>query len=174
MRRTAQRGFTLLELAVVVCVVAVLVTLALERLLRYAEVAERSAMEQSVAAMRSALSLRFAALYLKERPEALGRLAEENPMDWLAERPPGYVGALRDPPLGELERPAWYFDTGRKQIVYVPLRTRYLQPGPDGDPRIPFRVVVEFRATPELGGLLQLHRLGIDPARPFHWDPMLP
>lgn len=175
MRKTpAQRGFTLLELAVVVCAVAMLVTVALDRLLRYAEIAEKSAMEQSVAAMRSALSLRFAALYLKSRPEALPGLMEENPMDWLAERPPGYAGSLWNPALPDLARPSWYYDSARKEIVYVPLRTRFLTPGPGGDPRIAYRVVVDIRPTPEAGGLVQLHRLGIDPARGFTWDPERP
>lgn len=162
-------GFTLLELAVVVAVVAVLITIALDRLLRYAELAERGAMEQSVGAMKSALGLRFAAFYVQGRMEAIRGLSEENPMDWLAERPPAYLGALWDPPLESLERPGWYFDRARGQLVYLPRRTRYLVAGPDGEHKIAFRVVVEFRPAADSGGAASLERLGIDPVQPINW-----
>lgn len=164
-------GFSLLELAVVVCIVAVLFNLALDRLLRYAEIAEKSAMEQSVAAMRSALALRFASLYLRGTGEALQRLPDENPMDWLAEKPPGYLGELATPSLEQLERPSWYYDRRTRELVYVPLRTRFLDSGPLGDVRIRYRVVVRFQPAAEAGGLPSLDRLGIDPSAPIRWFP---
>lgn len=90
-------------------------------------------------------------------------------MDWLAERPASYAGALRDPAPGDLERPAWYYDPGRQQLVYVPRRTRYLTGTPDDDSRLRFRVVVRFTAAPEAGGAKRLDRLGIDPEPPYDW-----
>ncbi len=166
---TRSRGFTLLELAIVVAVVAVLITVALDRLLRYAELAERAAMEQSISAMKSALGLRFAALYLRGSVRAIQALPQENPMDWLAERPPGYLGELWKPPLAALERPSWYFDRARKELVYVPLRTRYLVPGKENDPRISYRVIVEFGPGPDSGTAAELRRLGIEPSEPYNW-----
>ena len=56
------RGFTLIELLVVVCVVALLFGVGLERLLRYQELAERTAVEQNLAAINVALTSKFAAL----------------------------------------------------------------------------------------------------------------
>ena len=163
------RGFTLLELAIVVAIVAVLITVALDRLLRYAELAERAAMEQSISAMKSALGLRFAGLYLRGQVKTIQALSEENPMDWLAERPPGYLGELWQPPLATLERPSWYFDRANKQLVYVPLRTRYLLPPKQNDPRISYRVIVDFGPGPGSGGAAELRRLGIEPAEPYNW-----
>ena len=166
---TRSRGFSLLELAIVVAIVAVLITVALDRLLRYAELAERAAMEQSVSAMKSALGLRFAALYLRGRVGSIQALPEENPMDWLAERPPGYLGELWQPALATLERPSWYFDRARKQLVYVPLRTRYLVTGKENDPRISYRVIVDFGPGPDSGAAAELRRLGIEPSQPYNW-----
>lgn len=157
-----------------VCIVAVLFSVGLERLRRYAELAEKSAMEQSVSAMRSALGLRFAALYLKGSSEAIQRLTDENPMEWLAEKPPGYLGELWAPELVGLERPSWYYDRRTRELVYVPLRTRFLQAGPAGDVRIRYKVVVQFRPAAEAGGLPSLERLGIDPSAPIRWFPAEP
>jgi general secretion pathway protein G len=173
-KRGAGTGFTLLELAIVVAVVAVLASVALERLLRYAELAEKSAMEQTIAAMKSALSLRFAAYYLKGRSEAIRSLPEENPMDWLAERPPNYLGALWNPPYADLERPSWYYDRAVKQLVYLPLRTRHLAQAADGETRIRYRVIVDWGASVQAGSLTQLERLGIDPVVRYDWFESLP
>lgn len=169
MRSLRQRraGFSLLELAVVVAVVALLITVALERMLRYVELAEKGHMEQTIGVVRSALGLRFAGLYVQGKTAEIQALAGENPMDWLAERPPGYVGVLWDPRLADVERGIWYFERSRHVLVYVPSRTRYLVVGPDGDPRIGFRAMVDFRAP--AGGSLQLERLGMEPVRPYNW-----
>jgi prepilin-type N-terminal cleavage/methylation domain-containing protein len=167
--KTRPPGFTLLELTVVVVVVAVLIAVALDRLLRYAELAERAAMEQSISAMKSALGLRFAALYLRGRVGAIQALPEENPMDWLAERPPGYLGELWGPALETLERPSWYFDRARRELVYAPLRTRYLVPSRANDPRIRYRVIVDFAPGPDFGGAAELRRLGMEPTEPYNW-----
>jgi general secretion pathway protein G len=158
----------------VVVVVVLLITVALDRLLRYAEYAERAAMEQSISAMKSALGLRFAALYLRGRNDALQALPGENPMEWLAERPPGYVGELWDPPLEKLERPSWYYDRARGELVYVPLRTRYLVAAGKNDARIRFKVLVDFGPGKGTQGLPELRRLGIDPAEPYNWFQDLP
>jgi len=163
------RGFSLLELVIVVVVVVFLIAVALDKLLWYAERAERAAMEQSVSAMKSALGLRFASLYLRGQVKTIQALSEENPMDWLAERPPGYLGELWQPALATLERPSWYFDRARKQLVYVPLRTRYLVTGKDNDPRISYRVIVDFGPGRDSGAAAELRRLGIEPSEPYNW-----
>src|SRR6185503_18530816 len=156
-------------LAVVVSIVAILVSVGLDRLLRYTELAERAAMEQSVSAMKSALGLRFAAMYLAGQQDSIKALPEENPMDWLAERPAGYVGELWNPSLSALQRPSWYFDRAARRLVYVPLRTRYLVRPGDEDPRISYRVIVEFSPGPGTRGALELRRLGMEASPPYIW-----
>jgi prepilin-type N-terminal cleavage/methylation domain-containing protein len=174
MRTHRRRGFTLIELVVVVVAVALLASVAAERMLRYAEQAEKSAMEQTIGAMKSAMSLRFAALFLAGRQDSIGGLGTENPMDWLAERPPGYQGARNQPDLSALERPGWYFDSGSREVVYLPLRTRHLAGRAATEERIRFRVVVKVTPDDKAGGLPRLDRLGIDPVHPYDWFQSLP
>jgi prepilin-type N-terminal cleavage/methylation domain-containing protein len=121
------RGFTLIELLVVICVVAVLFAVALERLLRYQELAERVAMEQSLAAINVALTSKFAALIAAGRGEEIAREVGANPVELLARAPENYLGALYAPVPASLPRRSWYFDRASGELVYVPSRTRYLR-----------------------------------------------
>ena len=164
--RPAAAGFTLLELAVVVAIVALLASFGAERMLRYAEQAEKGAMDQAVGAMKSALSLRFGAFYVRGQQAAIDALASENPMDWLAEKPPGYHGVLRAPDRDTLERPGWYYDASSRELVYLPARTRYLAGRAGAERQIRYRVAVEF-GPDEVGAPARLNRLGID-ATPAH------
>ncbi len=60
-RGPAQTGFSLFELIVVVCIVAVVAGILLNRLHLYEEAAEKAAMQQTAAAIKSALQMRVAA-----------------------------------------------------------------------------------------------------------------
>lgn len=121
----------------------------LERLRYYQEGAEKTAMEYTVSALKSALQLQVAGLLVKGRDRDLEKLARANPVDWLQEPPPGYRGEFRaqEPvvPPG-----SWYFDATRGELVYVPNLDAHLSPGPDGSKRLRFRVLLEFE-PPELG-----------------------
>jgi len=81
------RGFTLIELIVVICVVALLFGVALDRLQRYRELAERVLMERNLAAMNVALTLKFASLVTSGRVAEIEKEAGTNPVRLLA-RPP--------------------------------------------------------------------------------------
>lgn len=166
--RHRRLGFTLLELAVVVCVVALLASVGLERLLRYQELAEKAAMENAASVMRSALGLRFAALYLDGNVGEIDRLAQENPMDWLAQRPPNYLGVLWSPPLESLPKGSWYYDKMTNLLVYYPDRTAHLERPDPKDPRIRFKVAVDFGQAGG-SGRRQLSSLGIEPVQPYAW-----
>ena len=63
--RCASPGFTLIELIVVVCIVALCAALLLDRLRFYQEAAEKAVMEYTVATLKSALQLRVAALLVR-------------------------------------------------------------------------------------------------------------
>src|SRR5438309_11434062 len=93
--RCASPGFTLIELIVVVCIVALCAALLLDRLRFYQEAAEKAAMEYTVATMKSALQLRVAAMLVRGEEGNIGILARSNPMDWLMEPPVGYRGEFR-------------------------------------------------------------------------------
>jgi prepilin-type N-terminal cleavage/methylation domain-containing protein len=140
----ATRGFTLLELVVVVCIVAIAAAKLLHWLLYYQEQAEKAVMESTVAAMQSGLTLRASALLIRGTPADINALNGRNPMEWLAERPASYVGAyLREPPQ-EAGTGIWFFDISTATLVYRPQRRRYLRPGPDGSYDLRFRAEAEY------------------------------
>ncbi len=136
-------GFTLVELIVVVCIVAVSAVLLLDRLQFYQEAAEKAAMEQQIAALKSAVLLRAAAMLLRGEERNIESLGRVNPISWLMEPPPGYRGEFRSPNVA-VPRGSWYFDATRLELVYVPSLDDHLQPGPDGSKRLRFRVQIEF------------------------------
>jgi general secretion pathway protein G len=137
-RRTAPHGFTLTELVVVICIVAVLGTVLIERLMRIAELAEKVAMEQNLAAINVALTLKFAALVTARRGREIAREVGANPVDLLAKPPENYVGELVKVDPATLPAPSWYFDRDAGELVYLPARTRFLD-APSG---LRFRVML--------------------------------
>jgi general secretion pathway protein G len=113
-------GFTLLELVVVICVVSVLGVVLLNRLQFYQRAAEKTAMEQTAGAIRSALNLRVASLIAKDRMDLLVELVKQNPMDWLAQKPANYAGEyFGDRAKDDVSAGQWYFDLKDRNLVYV-------------------------------------------------------
>src|SRR5689334_22551820 len=92
------RGFSLVELAVVVALIAVLAGLLLDRTLYYQEVAEKASMEQVAAVLRSSVNLRAAELALENRFAELDALVLKNPFDLLVRKPQNYLGVLDPAP----------------------------------------------------------------------------
>ncbi len=142
------RGLTLFELVVVIAVVGVLAAIYFDRLLAYQERAEKSAMEQVASAVASALYLRVSAYIVRGRMAELPQLVQQNPMDWLAEKPASYIGVYYGAPDGESAAGAWYFDAVEKSLVYVPKRTRFFEPADANRHEIRFKAYVDYGALP--------------------------
>lgn len=168
--RRAGQGFTLVELIIVVCIVALSAALLVDRLRFYQEAAEKAAMEYTVGAVRSALQLRVAAMLMRGEERNIESLARANPVDWLMEPPRGYRGEFRAPQPA-VPRGSWYFDVGRNELVYVPDLDSHLERLADGSKRLRFRVHFEFEpARPGSGrkrGILTATR--IEPVMPYTW-----
>jgi type II secretory pathway pseudopilin PulG len=66
-RTGRETGFTLFELIVVICIVATMAGILLNRLRVYQEAAEKAAMQQTAAAIKSALQMRVASYLINGR-----------------------------------------------------------------------------------------------------------
>lgn len=134
------RGFTLIELAVVVCVVALLATALLNRINFYQEQAEKAAMEHTVGALRSALHLQMTSLLAKSKESEIPVLVGQNPMKWLAEKPPNYVGEYFAPKPQDIEIGNWYFDLHKRNLIYLPRNNTFLHIEQSGLKQVSFHV----------------------------------
>ena len=166
MRRS---GFTLIELTVVVCVVAVLFGVALERLLHYQELGERAVLQQNVAAMNTALSMKFAAYITDGRPQAIEGELGKNPVNLLARPPENYLGELDAPDIAKLPRPSWHFDRRSADLIYLPLHERHLSSASGRIDALHFRIyLTEPRNAP--GDPRELRQPFVGPTVPFTWQ----
>jgi prepilin-type N-terminal cleavage/methylation domain-containing protein len=166
-RRPLPRGFTLTELIVVICIVAVLGTVLIERLVRIAELAEKTEMEQNLAAINVALTMKFAALVVARRGDEIRREVGANPIDLLAKPPENYLGELASVDPASLPAGSWYFDRGSGELVYIPARARYLD-APSG---LRFRVTLaEPGSRPGQAPLDELAQPYIRPVVAYRWD----
>lgn len=165
-----KRGFTLIELVVVVCIVALLFGIALDRLLRYQELGERTAMEQNVAAMNVALTMKFAALVAQGRGSAIEKEVGANPVELLARTPENYLGPLYAPDAETLPRRSWYFDRLSGDLVYVPGRTRYLTEPADAHQGLRFRVTLTDPPARPDEGLREIRQATVRARQPYVWN----
>lgn len=109
-----QRGFTLFELIVVICLVSTLATVAFDRLRYYQEAAEMAAAESNLQILKGALAIRSGELIAANRWAEFRQLARTNPFDWLEEKPANYGGVA-----GAGATPGkWYFDEAGRRVVY--------------------------------------------------------
>jgi type II secretory pathway pseudopilin PulG len=138
-------GFTLLEFAVTVLVAAAVSAFLLNRFDFYREQAEMAATRQLVGALRTALELRTAQARAKGEAAALHALAEDNPMNWLAEKPGNYLGEFDALDPRKIGRTGWVFDARDKSLVYLLPNAESFS---FGSARL-LRFKVEFLRTPE-------------------------
>ena len=164
-----RRGFTLIELMVVICVVALLFGVALDRLMRFQELGERTAMEQNIAAINVALTLKFAALIASGQPRAIEKEVGANPVDLLARPPENYLGALFLPSAEHLPARSWYFDRASGDLVYMPGRTRYLSEPPDAVTGLRFRVVLTDPSPRTDEIVTEIRQALIRPLQSYRW-----
>ena len=127
-----QQGGSLLEALLVLILVLIFISVASARIMELRQMAERTGVQSTIAAIQSALGLQMAILVLQQGMEGLGRLDRSNPMLLLEPAPVNYQGLLERPPA-EPVAGSWYFDPQGQELVY---RLRF--PAQlDGDPLSP-------------------------------------
>ena len=162
-----KRGFTLVELAVAISIIAVLAAVLLGRLAYYKEMAEKAAMESMVRIIKTGLQIRLAELIIGNRQAQAAALETDDPTQWLDARPANYGGAYGEPP----QRGTWYFDTPARQLVYVVNTGDRLQVGVQAGPKqIRFRVRL-LQDRLQLGGsvVASVSGVALVPVSPYYW-----
>jgi prepilin-type N-terminal cleavage/methylation domain-containing protein len=158
-------GFTLIELAVVASVVGVLAAVLLNRVIFYQEQAEKAAMEQTVAIIRSALHMQTAVRFAKDRAADIPRLLKQNPMDWLSEKPMNYKGEYFAPKPKDLEPGNWYYDIQSGYLIYsIRNETNFhIDAGEPNQVRFRTRLVTSLQDDKVIEGTT------LEPVVPYRW-----
>ncbi|OGT05282.1 MAG: hypothetical protein A2Y51_07810 [Gallionellales bacterium RIFCSPLOWO2_02_60_31] len=168
----SSKGFTLIELIVVITIVVVMAGLFLNRMLFYIEQAEKTAMVEVSNAIQSALTMQYGQILTRGKPSDLPALAQDNPMNWLQKKPRNYAGEFYDPTPLSVESGNWVFDLKTRNLIYVVRNANHFKPGKDGKKWIRFHVAVNHEASrlpslqntaPELTGILFV------PVEPYAW-----
>lgn len=143
----ANRQRNYLQSALYVVIVGVLATVLLERLLTYAEVAEKAAMEATLSRLHSGLYARVAFLALRGEYDALEALQDQSPFAAADVRSSNYLGEFAGVPAGVATEGKWIFDRLRRELVYVPNLKRYLHLALDEGDAAGLRFRMEVQKT---------------------------
>jgi hypothetical protein len=138
--RGGQCGASFVEFAVCMTLMGIVVGVLLERALYYQEYAEKTAMESTAQNIRTGLRYKVAELILANRVSEIQTLADENPMDWLAEKPGNYLGELDSAPADE-PKGQWYFDKRDRELVYTADNRRHFSPSSYRDFTVRYRAM---------------------------------
>ncbi|MCW8859458.1 MAG: type II secretion system GspH family protein [Deltaproteobacteria bacterium] len=125
--KSRQRGFTFLELVVVITIISALAVVALNRYYKLLVDVERTSMEHDLGAMRSAISLQFAGYYVTGNMAGLKDLVDSNPMDLLAEKPNNYLGVISHYKIEDIEKGSWFYDSKEQTLIYLVRNQLYFE-----------------------------------------------
>lgn len=135
-------GFTLFELVLVICLVAVFSGILLDRFFKYQELAEKAAMEQTAGAIRSALAIQMAGLVTQGRADAIPALVDVNPFQFVTDRGTKYAGEYFEVTNGDIAPGSWYFDLKRKELVYLVRRGEHFVSGEGETKQVRYKVTL--------------------------------
>ena len=118
--KSRRAGFSLLELPVAIGVIALFAGALLTVMLYYQELAEKTAVELTLLNMRSGVRYQIADKMIHGREAELEQVLSSNPVNWLDQPPPGYVGEIAGEAAAYPQAGEWFFDTARRELGYVP------------------------------------------------------
>lgn len=159
-----RRPLRKLESALYIGIFGVLAAFLLDRLLTIGELAERAAMQSTLARLQAGMYLRLAESVVLHRAADVRDWEKRNPFELAKDRPVNYLGERANPLPGDLAPGYWFFDTVSKEIVYVPQQHRLLDQ-PRGDPpALRFRLTLRDLSQGGLPG-----SLAFVPSQPIIW-----
>ena len=138
--KNKQHGFSLFELVVVVLLVGVFMTFAIDRMLRLQIDAERVSVQQVIASLKSAVNLQAAEMVVNKGINSIKTLESTNPMNYLQELPYNYLGTKNDGQADDYPLASWYYDPVLSILVYKIKNTDYFDSSLPGTPRIRLKV----------------------------------
>lgn len=162
----ANRQRNYLQSALYVIVAAVAATVLLERLLTYAEAAEKAAMEATLGHLHANLYARVAFLALRGETAAIDSLPSQSPFLTAQARSPNYQGEFDGVPA-DAKGGHWFFDRARNELVYVPNLKRYLTAGSGGQSVNVLRFRLEVHKASNSG----YSGVSLRPTSAFAWVP---
>lgn len=112
------RGFSLLELVVVLTLIGVLISIAIAKLPAWQAQAEQAATKSVAGSLRSALGIKVAGYVARNEMAGIAALEGSNPMEQLAEIPENYAGVRQGVEAAGVAGGQWYFDSPTRQLVY--------------------------------------------------------
>lgn len=146
LRMFGRRPLTRLELGLYVAIVGIAATIFLDRLLAVMELAERSAMEETVSRVNSAINLRIAYEMLNGHLINVPAALQRNPFELAKTAPPNYRGEIDTLDLRSQESGSWVYDRARRELVYFPRLRRDLVTA-DGSGVVRFHLVAGRTGT---------------------------
>lgn len=168
-----QNGFSLLELAVILVIISVLLWVVGTRFFNIQAYAEQAATEQAVGALQSALGMKVAERFVKGDTKGIESLEGSNPMDFLAQAPKNYLGALQRPDPSSIDGGHWYFDARARVLVYQVRNRERLEGGARNPVRIRLAVRLQYEDRNRNGildrGVEKVVGVQLIPLEPYRW-----
>jgi len=148
----------------VLAVIAVLAGGLFHALLRYEELAEKTAVDMTIRNLRSGLRWQIAERLLRGSPTETAALVGANPIGWLERPPDGYIGEHAGP-SADLPRGSWYFDTDSRELAYRPNLTLHFEAPAGRSDEIRWRVIARRRGNL----VLSAEGLTLDETTQYRW-----
>ncbi len=167
---TRQRGFTFLELVVVIAIISILAVVALNYYYKLLVDVERTSMEHDLGVMRSAVSMQVAGHFAAGNMAGLKDLIDSNPMDLLAEKPNNYLGVISHYRLEDIEPGSWFYDGQAGVLVYLVRNQLYFETGLKGPARVNFKIFPVYSDRKQKDGVRKyISGLTLKSLQPYRW-----
>ena len=164
------KGFTLLELSIVIGIIAVIMTTFLERVMIYQEQTEKASMLGVVTAVQDALAMQLGLLRVQSNDSGMVALGKSNPINWLAEKPKNYGGEFFDPTAEVVSRGTWVYDLRTYELIYFPTDTSHIVFTGAEKKWIRYRVHLVQSKTSIISDNIKVVAASFEAVEPYHWE----